>query len=435
MRYRRAAGMVAAATAVLVGSAVAPAHAVSPYDPGTQSSLRSLVTAMESYAMFDGDDAYTGVTAAALRDWGWARTSSVDVAITIEGDGASWRAVGQDIHSGASEYTYSSTFPVNGVSAGSVQKSAPQPAVRPAVATVTITDVGDAIDVDGLAYALVAGGVTLGQVCDFTVFVPGSHLAGTTTSDQTDACEAAAAASGASMRSVLARVLATGGSGVLAAIALEFVGDGTQTASPPTWTTQPSPTPPSPRTPPASVPEGIWHITKKARQLATANQVDEATARVATEQCLKLVTIAFTGADPYGKCSTEPIFLSGQSDVPEATNHDLEALAQTPTWIQLNRKLGGNGSPTWKDSDPTCVNKAAGQNCDEYPFLSTTQGGGQATPRPSLKAIDGPQNQLQGTRLGQFYDVCGVADGDEFLAIPVPPTASTVPTLAMCNPS
>ena len=385
--------------------------------------------------MFDGDGAYTGVTASALSDWGFARTSSVDVTITIEGDGASWRAVGQDIHSGAAEFTYSSTYPVNGVSAGSVQKSAPQPALRPTVATVKITDVGDAIDVDGLAYALVAGGVTLSQVCDFTVFVPGSHLAGTTTSDQTDACEAAAAAPAASMRSVLARVLATAGAGVLAAIAVEFVGDGTQTAAPPNWTTQPNPTPPTPRTPPSSVPEGIWHITKFAKRLAAANQVDEAAAGVATEQCLKLVTLAYTGVDPYGKCSAEPIFMSGQSDVPEATNHDLEALSQIPTWIELNRKLGGNSSPNWKDTDPICVAKVVGQNCDEYPFLSTTQGGGQVTPRPSLKAIDGVQNQLQGTKLGQFYGACGVADGDEFLAIPIPPSAPTVPTLAICNPA
>jgi len=434
MRVFRYIGMAAASVLVFVGSTAVPAQALSPYDPGAQSSLNSLVTAMESYEVFDGNGSYTGVTATALSDWGFARSSSVNVAITIEGDGGSWRAIGQDIHSGTSEYTYSSSYAVNGAGTGSVQKSSPQPVLAPTTATLTIADVGDAIDIDNLGLALMAGGVTASQVCDFTAFVPGTNFAHTSTTDQTDACEVASAASGATMRSVLARILATGlaGDAVIAAIALEFVGDGCQPAAPPTWTAQPNPAAPTPRTPPAAVPDGIWRITQKARKLAALNQVDETTANVVTEQCLKLVAIAFTGADPYSTCSSEPIFLSGQSDVPEATNHDIEALAQNPAWIGLNRKLGPNDG-TWKNSDPICQAKLTGQHCDEYPFLSSQQGGGAATPRPSLKAIDGTQNSLQGTRLGQFYSVCAVQDGDAFLVVPVPPFAPTVPTLAMCN--
>ena len=250
-----------------------------------------------------------------MSDWGFARTSSVDVTITIEGDGASWGAVGQDIHSGAAGFTYSSTYPVNGVSAGSVQLRSAT-GLRPTVATVKITDVGDAIDVDGLAYALVAGGVTLSQVCDFTVFVPGSHLCRATTSDQTDACEAAAAAPAA---------WSAVGSGPSPCHSWRWCAcsdrRGVRRRRHPNRRATElddgvDPTPPTPRTPPSSVPEGIWHITKFAKRLAAANQVDEAAAGVATEQCLKLVTLAYTGVDPYGKCSAEPIFMSGQWDVP-----------------------------------------------------------------------------------------------------------------------
>jgi len=55
--------------------------------------------------------------------------------------------------------------------------------------------------------------------------------------------------------------------------------------------------------------------------------------------------------------------------------------------------------------------------------------------RPSLKAIDGLQNQNQGPLCGSFLTVCGVENGDELLAVPVPASAPTVPTLAICNPS
>ncbi len=83
------------------------------------------MTAMESYAMFDGGDRYEGVTAAALRDWGWSRATNVNVHITIEGTGTSWRAVAQDIRPGGTEYTFTSSLPVNGASAGSVRASTP----------------------------------------------------------------------------------------------------------------------------------------------------------------------------------------------------------------------------------------------------------------------------------------------------------------------
>ena len=89
---------------------------------------------------------------------------------------------------------------------------------------------------------------------------------------------------------------------------------------------------------------------------------------------------------------------------------------------------------SWKDSDPICQAKLSGQNCDEFPFASTQQGGGSAVPRPSLMAIDGGQNQLEGSKLGTtFYGGCAIQGGDPFLIIPVPPTMPLTATVPICN--
>ncbi len=307
----------------------------------------------------------------------------------------------------------------------------------PSAATLTITDVGDGIDIDGLTTALVAAGITLHEICDYSVFVPTTNTTPSSTDDDTELCLAATAVPGVTMRTLLSKLASTpAGRALIAAVALEFVGDASGPATVPGWTRTADPTnpkPPTPRATPTTIPEGIWRITRNARKLATANQVDPATAAVASEQCFKLVTIAFLGVDPYDKCRTTPIFLSGQADVKEATDHDLEALATNPAWVQLNYTYRGGAGSSWKDSDPVCLNRLPNQQCDEYPFWSTSQGG-PVTPRPSLKQILRPHNELQGTRLGQFYAVCNITEGDEFLSIPVPPTAPTVPTLAMCNP-
>lgn len=429
---RRIIAVALGATLVLAGTAV-PASAASPYDPGTAASMRNLAVAMQSYAMFDGNDLYTEVTRDALADWGWTPGSSMAVQIVIEGDGESWWAVGQDTHAGSREYTFTSNTKVNGVSPGAVGASSPQPPVAATTPGVEIRDVGDQVDIDELAAQLVAGAVTVQQVCDATVTLPGTHTAGSSLSDQTLACEAAVA-SGASMRSVLAAILKAGGEAVVTYIALEFIGDGSSPASTPPWVGTPQ-GPTTPRPVPATIPDSVWKVTRVAERFAAANQVDNQTARTVVRQCLAYVANAMNGLDPYEECSSTPIFASGRSDVPEATQHDTEALAQNPAWVQLNyRPAAENPSyPGWYSNDPICTAKLPGQNCDEYPFYSTQQGGHVAVPRPSLKAIDGPQNQLQGTKYNTFRAACGLQSGDAFLAIPIPASAPTVPTVAVCN--
>ena len=55
------------------------------------------------------------------------------------------------MHSGAREFSYASATGFNGVGAGSVTASAPQPLVAPTTAGVKIVDVGDSLDLDSLA--------------------------------------------------------------------------------------------------------------------------------------------------------------------------------------------------------------------------------------------------------------------------------------------
>lgn len=433
MKLRSIVGAIVGAAVMLLGAAV-PASAFSPYDSVTASSMRNLVTAMESYAAFDGDGLYTNITASALADWGWQPGSSTAVQIVIEGDGEAWWAVGQDVHSGAREYTYTSGEAIGGVNPGSVGVSTPQPPVAPSVAGVVIRDVGQQVDVEALAQALVAGGVLAQDVCDASVFVPGSHRAESTATDETLACEAAASMAGATMRSVLAAMLKAGGQAVVAMIALEFVGDGSQPASPPTWVGTPE-GPATPRPLPPTLPDEVWKVVRASQRVLAENAIDAQTAAIATRLCLENVAKAMSGADPYEECSTKPVFLSGQADVKEATDHDIEALVRNPAWVQQNyRSRAENPStPDWKDSDPICTSEANVRACDEFPLYATLQGGGLAVPRPSLKMINWGQNSLQGTKYFQFVSTCHATDGRAFLWIPVPEELDTVPTLAICN--
>jgi len=141
------------------------------------------------------------------------------------------------------------------------------------------------------------------------------------------------------------------------------------------------------------------------------------------------------GINSYRECRDKPIFASG-SDVPEATNHDLTALARTPTWVELNyRPRSDNPSAEgWYSGDSRCASTGGttGRSCDEYPFFSTQQGGGLASPSPSLRAIDATDNSRQGGSYGAFTTSClGGQSGRAFLGVPIPPSAG-IPTQRIC---
>ncbi len=91
--------------------------------------------------------------------------------------------------------------------------------------------------------------------------------------------------------------------------------------------------------------------------------------------------------------------------------------------MQLNRDVSGKDT-TWKYNYAPCNqgNAPAGFDCDEYPYLSATQGGGAAQPIPNLQYVDSTQNRLAGTRLNQFYTACNLPAGSNtaFLVVPLP---------------
>lgn len=144
-------------------------------------------------------------------------------------------------------------------------------------------------------------------------------------------------------------------------------------------------------------------------------------------------------------CASMPIFFTG-SDVAEATDHDIEAITGQPEWVKLNYEAAGakTQSRTWYRSVAPCdVRGRTGQQCDEYPFWATEQGGPDALVRPHLRYIDGDDNTLQGSRHGNFVTSCGLRTGTPqergnaiggtaFLMVPVPPALS-VPTTYLCN--
>lgn len=96
----------------------------------------------------------------------------------------------------------------------------------------------------------------------------------------------------------------------------------------------------------------------------------------------------------------------------------------------LSYKYPGNYR-SWTGRQKQCQNKSIGQDCDEYPYASTTQGGysNYKAGMVSLRVMDSQQNQGAGTKLWQFYSKCSVNSGKEvdkwFGVIASPQTLAT----------
>ncbi|WP_250445681.1 hypothetical protein [Actinotalea sp. C106] len=79
----------------------APAAVFAPaYDTVTQASLRNLATALQSYALLEGD--LDGVTTEELAGWGWEPTGTS--AVTLWVDGADFLVVAEDVRPGATAF-------------------------------------------------------------------------------------------------------------------------------------------------------------------------------------------------------------------------------------------------------------------------------------------------------------------------------------------
>ena len=155
-----------------------------------------------------------------------------------------------------------------------------------------------------------------------------------------------------------------------------------------------------------------------AQGLARGAAAAKAAARAAAATCAAAGIGAMLGLLPKNPCDLLPIdtFFIGQ-DLSEPTNHDLNAIKRYPElWVFLTR--GPNSAPdrSWKDRLDPCPSKTSTQNCDEYPFFATVQGGPAAPghPQADLMNLDAAQNQLQGSRLGTFIILCKIPIYGEF---------------------
>ena len=432
--WRRAVIGVIAVLSLGLLSPVA-AHASTIYDSTASLSMRNLVNAMSSYGMMNGDN-YKNVTVAGLRGWGWTPGANDSVDIWVEGTGKHWRATLRDAR-GSTEYSYVTTGQFNGLGANVRGASSPQPLEVPQPAGTRITSVSQGMDETALAATLTASSVALSEVCAATATIPGPRST-SSLPNHTVACMAAANAPGATALSIMRALFSTAaGRAAVATIARDFVSinGGVKTVATPPWVNTTDPVSQTPTPPPAHDDElgSEWRVEGVVSSVKLRNSgLTTEQATIAVNECFKRVAAARIGTDPYRECTSKPIFLSGR-DVAEATDHDIEALSINPAWAALNYET--RVRTKWYDNDQRCTGKAVSQQCDEYPFNATAQGGQFATPPVSLKPINGRQNEAQGSYYSAFLTACNVRARPEqdFPAIPVPPSPAEVPTFRVCN--
>jgi hypothetical protein len=303
--------------------------------------------------------------------------------------------------------------------------------------TTGVKETADNVDLVRLG-ALFAG---TSDVCTTLLNFQGTHVEGSSESDQELACEAAVG-NRSSMYDLLRAVAGAGGGGTAVLWWLEH--QQTIQVLSPSWPTTPWPDSDVP--PIADLPQ-VWqgavlNIADAYKLQARGKDLTQAAAEAIAAACLwNASRITNARMD----CVNLPVFVTG-SDVDEATNHDLEALLRHPQWVKLNYEASGakNGSRTWYNSVAPCDTPGdVGQQCDEFPFWATEQGGPLALITPSLKYIDGDDNQYQGSRYGNFVTSCALTTGTPqeganavggtaFLLVPIPSSAG-VPTNWLCN--
>ena len=183
---------------------------------------------------------------------------------------------------------------------------------------------------------------------------------------------------------------------------------------------------------PTTMPTVPQRVEDLATELEATNPgINERNKLDIARQCLALEDQATGNSDftedngdtSFQNCTSLPIFITGY-DAKSAGQHDEIALGMSnvttdpsltfsaayggisPGWVALSRDVTGK-SDSWKNSlEPCSSTTPPNGNCDEYPFLSSQQGGGGVSPQPNLQYILGTQNQLQGTRLNQVLQLC-----------------------------
>ena len=136
------------------------------------------------------------------------------------------------------------------------------------------------------------------------------------------------------------------------------------------------------------------------------------------------VHLLWLTSHPFSTTSTGYL-LDGSPITPFNPQPDANGTLVTGTPQPGRLTRGSSHRAGWYDTDvwaSICATPRLTQNCDEYPFKSTIEGG----PGASLKLINGWQNQLEGRRLGNMYNAC-VPDGAHFLVLPMPGEPVLIP--------
>jgi hypothetical protein len=256
-----------------------------------------------------------------------------------------------------------------------------------------------------------------------------THFAESSVGDQTLACEAAVGR-GASVAQTLAAVAGTvGGSTALWWLMHEG------TASQPGFEL-PSPSETDPYPVPTALPEP-WPVKEIAAELEAKNPASELTREQTEEVTKRCLWYAPQGGIAGSECASTPVFVWGE-DIKATARHDLKALAGHPAWIRLNYEKASvkeaNGeSHGWYNSVGGCPGEQpVGTQCDEYPLFSTEQGGPGKPTQPSVEWVNGPENELQGTRYSTFLGACEVTEHGAFIGLPLP-AGSGIPSTPLCN--
>ncbi len=295
------------------------------------------------------------------------------------------------------------------------------------------------------ALELVAGGVDVAklaetyasttEICDELLVYPyGTHVERSSVNDQWLACDTAVAAR-ATKEEVL-RAVSLAGAGVLSYLLYEKTA---ATLDPPFE----APHYYLPVTFPQPWPVGDISDSYMVQTRGKNSQDD---TDVATGACLWYAARA--GLNAREACTSMPIFFPG-ADTNSATTHDARQIFLHPEWVQLNYEVGESGGKRgsgWQNSQPGCrdVEHTRDEQCDEYPFFASEQGGPLARPTtPHVQYIDRIDNSRQGGFYSNFIRTCELrtgtpqtglnsTGGTPFLVIPLMP-ALHIPTFYLCN--
>jgi hypothetical protein len=295
--------------------------------------------------------------------------------------------------------------------------------------TTAVAQTAEGLDLPRLALLY----ATTTEVCDDLLTYPyGTHLENRTVNDQWIACDTAVTAR-ATMEEVL-RAVSLAGGGALSYLLYE------KTAAT--------------LDPPFEAPDFEFPVTfpqpwpvidiADSYMLQTRGLVAQEDTDVATGACLWYAARA--GLNAREACSSMPIFFTG-ADVNKATTHDAQQIFAHPEWVKLNYEASGaKDDRYWYTRTDYCENEPheRDEQCDEFPFFATEQGGPLArTPPVHLQYVDGIDNVRQGGKYGNFITSCGLRTGTPqrganaiggtaFLVIPLMP-ALHIPTFYLCN--